>query len=246
MATIVFLSIIQLLCKKLSKNDSFLHEVKIMKQNLHNLLATWPRHFIRDRDLAMLLNETDDARYSLVKRALKSGLLIRLRRGLYLIAEKTKQTLPDEFELALLIYGPSFVSLESALSYHGWIPETVYTTTCVSTKRAKEFKTPMGTFSYKSIPDREFYTGVDRITTQEGVIFVATPWRAIADLMYTKQKSWKNLEELQTDLRIDLDVVINSNRKQLALLQGRYPNFCVRKNLRTLLAELSPSLGKTL
>src|ERR1700733_10924754 len=101
-----------------------------MKKNIRDLLADWPRSFIRDVDIAELLNKTDNARYSIVKRALKAGLLIQVRKGLYLIASKIKQILPDEFELALLIYQPSVISLESALSYHGWIPEAVYTTTC--------------------------------------------------------------------------------------------------------------------
>ncbi|MCK4518098.1 hypothetical protein KAT92_04935, partial [Candidatus Babeliales bacterium] len=82
-----------------------------MKNDLENILGNWPRTFIKDSDLAMLFVGTDDARYSLVKQALKLGALVRLRKGLYLIGSKTKNSLPDEFELALLIYGQSFVSL---------------------------------------------------------------------------------------------------------------------------------------
>jgi len=209
-----------------------------MSKNLRDLLEDWPRCFIRDVDLVMLLKKTDDARYSIVKRAIKKGLLTRLKRGLYLIDGKTKQLLPDEFELALLLYGPSFVSLESALSYHGWIPEAVYTITCVSAKRAKEFKTPIAIFSYKRIPAEGFYIGVNRIAIKGGTIFVATPWRAIADLIYTKRKSWKNLEHLVGDLRIEKDALIKSDVKQLKVLTEGYPSRRVRENLKIFLKEI--------
>jgi len=214
-----------------------------MVKNIRDLIEEWPKCFIQDDDLVMLLmGKTSDARHSVVKRALKEGLLIRLRRGLYLIAGKAEPLFIEEFELALLIYGPSFVSLESALSYHGWIPEGVYTTTCVSTKRAKEFKTPIGIFSYKRIPEEKFYTGVDRIKTKKGCFFVATPWRALADFIYTRRKSWKTLSELEGDLRIDRETLINSDKKMLKLLAESYPSRRVRENLKKFLKEISKAV----
>ncbi|HBS47819.1 TPA: hypothetical protein DEO28_01670 [Candidatus Dependentiae bacterium] len=210
-----------------------------MRKNIRDLVKEWPKCFIQESDLAMLLNDkTDDARYALVKRVLKEGLLIRIRRGFYLIADKGKLPFIDEFELALLIYGPSFVSLESALSYHGWIPEAVYTTTCVTTKRAKEFKTPYGIFSYEHIPSEIFYTGVNRIESKNGVFFIASPWRAVADFIYTTRRSWKNISELEVDLRIDKEDLINSDKEMLKLLAVKYPSRIVRENLKRFLKEI--------
>ncbi|MCF7899821.1 hypothetical protein K9L05_04235, partial [Candidatus Babeliales bacterium] len=59
-------------------------------KKFQNIIEDWPKYFIKDEDLAFLLNKSDDARYSIVKRALKTGLLTKLRRGLYLIASKAK------------------------------------------------------------------------------------------------------------------------------------------------------------
>lgn len=214
-----------------------------MEKNIRDLIKQWPTCFIQDDDLKMLLTDkTEDARHSVVKRILKDGLLIRIRRGLYLISDKTKPLFVEVFELASLIYGPSFVSLESALSYHSWIPEGVYTTTCVSIKRAKEFKTPIGIFSYKCVPEEKFYTGVDRIKTQKGSFFIATPWKALADFIYTRRKSWKNLSELEADLRIDKETIMNSDKKMLKLLAENYPSHRVRKNLKRFLKEISKDL----
>jgi len=96
-----------------------------VKKNIKDFLEAWNKNVIRDSDLADALGKTPPARHALVKRAFKAGILIRLRKGLYLVASKAKQILPQEFELAALVYEPSVVSLESALSYHGWLPEAV-------------------------------------------------------------------------------------------------------------------------
>lgn len=214
-------------------------------KNIRDLIENWPKNFIRDVDLVILFkNKTNDSRYSFVKRAVQDGLLTRVRRGLYLIVRKSEPLFIEQFELASLVYGPSFASLESALSYYGWIPEGVYTTTCVSIKRAKEFKTSFfGVFSYKRVPEEQFYAGVNRIETKNTVFFVATPWRAIADLIYTRRKfersgGWKNLEELEADLRIDRKTFLNSDKEMLKLLSENYPSYRVRKNLKKFLTDI--------
>jgi len=218
-----------------------LHKIFIgkMRKNIRDILESWPKNFIRDIDFESLLDSTADARHSLIKRAFKSGLLIRIRQGLYLIASRTKQTLPDEFELALLIYQPSIISLESALSYHSWIPEAVYTITCVSPKRAQEFKTPIGIFSYKHVPEQGFYLGVQRIATKTGTIFIADAWRALADFMYVRRRSWEDLTSLEADLRIDRDIAIGSDKKLLKELSENYPSPRVQRGLKILLHEIN-------
>ena len=209
-----------------------------MRKSLKDMLDSWPKVFIQDAGLALLLGKSDDARYSMVKRALKSGVLLRLRKGLYLITSKTKSVLPDEFELALLMYGPSIVSLESALSYHNLIPEAVYTTTCVSPKRAQEFKTPIGVFSYKRVPEKGFYSGVKRIVTSTSTFFVADPWRALADFIYTRRVSWKNLMGLEADLRVDIDSLMSGDHRVLESLSENYPSARVRVTLKRFLREI--------
>jgi predicted transcriptional regulator of viral defense system len=216
-----------------------MHNIEVyMRNNIRDVLENWPKFFIKDSDLAKILNKSDNARYSIVKRALKSGALVHIRKGLYLIASKTKQGFLDEFELALFIYEPSIVSLESALSYHNWIPEAVYTATCVSPRRSQEFKTPIGIFSYKHVPEECFYMGVGRISTKNGVIFIAEPWRALADFIYTAHKTWENLAQLEEDLRIDADTIVDSDKQLLKLLIECYPSPRVRKILKRFYKEI--------
>ncbi|HSW71384.1 MAG TPA: hypothetical protein VLH77_05335 [Gammaproteobacteria bacterium] len=67
---------------------------------------------------------------------------------------------PHPFELAQYIYGPSYISLESALSFHKLIPETVYTVTSTTVKRSREFQTPLGVYSFLHLPPENFYVEV--------------------------------------------------------------------------------------
>lgn len=99
------------------------------------ILLNWPKSYISGIDLHYILDKTADSRQAIIKRAVRKGYLIPIRRDLYLI-KNTKGVPLNSFEIAPIIYGPSYVSFESALSYHGWIPEAVRTTTCASVKRA--------------------------------------------------------------------------------------------------------------
>jgi len=203
------------------------------------IISAWPKSFIRDADLATLLSKTDDARYSIVKRALKSGLLIRVRRGLYLIASKIKQAIPDEFELALLIYGPSIVSRESALSYHGWIPEAVYTLTSVSFGKSKEFNTPLGVFSYIHVPQNVFYNGVERMTDEdENIFLMATPIKALADYVYVHKKDWSGLKPATESLRIEPEEFESVTLGDIELLIDNYTSRRVQKFIKGLKKDL--------
>src|SRR6185503_4405194 len=78
----------------------------------------------------------------------KSGILQRVTKGLYIAGQALQAERPDPFLLANQILGPSYVSVESALSYHGLIPERVYATTSMTTKAARQYQTPLGTFTY--------------------------------------------------------------------------------------------------
>ncbi len=110
-----------------------------------------PQGVFTDANLQNLLRGSDDRRYGLVKRALAAGEVVRIRRGLYSLAPKYLRQPLDLYSLAQKIYGPSYISLESALSYHGWIPEAVYLVASVCAKRSAQFNTPLGNFSFQRI-----------------------------------------------------------------------------------------------
>lgn len=204
------------------------------KQLFYNLQA-WPQAYITDADLATLIPKSSSARYALIHRALKDGTLVHIRRGLFLIPSPNRSKVVDSFELAQTIYGPSFISCESALQYHGWIPEAVFTTTCVSTKRSREFSTPIGVFSYQKVPLKHFLLGVERIEKEKKILFLATPWRAIADLIYLKKKDWSSQQTMCDEMRIFDENAVLTAKTLLGELAKNYPNQRTRKVLKRLL-----------
>ena len=152
----------------------------VMYSFVLQLRETLPTGVFTDTEVVSLLEGTANRRYGLIKRALAHGDLIQLRRGVYGLGKKFQRTPLNHFEVAQKIYSPSYVSLESALSYHGWIPEAVYTTTNVSLKRSATFNTPVGDFSYTRIPKFNFI-GVERVCDGNTIYLIANPTKALAD-----------------------------------------------------------------
>jgi len=114
-------------------------------------------------EMACWVGGSPDRQFGLLKRAVNAGQVVRIHRGLYCLAPKYLRQKVDPLVLAQRIYGPSYISLETALSYHGWIPEAVYTITSTSLDRSREFSTPLGHFSFTRIPQETFYTEVIRV-----------------------------------------------------------------------------------
>lgn len=113
---------------------------------------------------------------------LAKGVIIRVKKGLYVFGDDYRNKPYSRGILANLIYGPSCVSLEYALHHYGLIPERVEAVTSVTTKRPKEFKTPVGLFLYRNIPEAGFHVGLQRIELNDGRAYLmASPEKALAD-----------------------------------------------------------------
>lgn len=113
-----------------------------------------------------------------------SGRLIQLRRGLYLIAPPYSGAAPNRFTLASRIRVPSYVSLQSALAYHGLMPEAVPMVTSVTTNRPGRFETPVGVFLYRHL-QRGLFWGYQETELEDGQrAYVAVAEKALLDLYY--------------------------------------------------------------
>ena len=190
-------------------------------------------------DVACLVNGSNDKQYNLVKRAIAAGEIIQVRRGLYCLAPKYHREKTNPFSLAQLIYGPSYVSLESALSWHGWIPEAVYTVTCVSYKRSNKFDTTFGQFNYTRVPQNVFYAEVDRHTQGKQCPFLmATATKALADYVYVYKKDWKSIDPVIKSMRAEEGSLSTIKRVELETLVENYTNYRVRQFLESLAKDL--------
>lgn len=197
-------------------------------------------HVVSDYEIAALLEGSPHRRYGLVKRALASGELIQVRRGLYAVAPGRSRQPIDLFSLADRIYGPSYISLESALAIHGLIPEAARTVTSVTARRSAEFKTPLGVFSYVRIPQFGLFAGVERRISAAGVSFVAEPLKALADYCYAHKKRWASLAEALRDLRLDEESMAAWKAAQVDALIPLYGSRRVRAFLKSIRKEMVP------
>lgn len=149
------------------------------------------------------------ARRLLVHRAVQAGELLRLKPGLWMLAQPYRKSEAHPFALARLLHGPSHVSLETALSFHGLIPEAVFQVASVTVARSRTFQTPMGVFSFQRVPCGSPDAGVEAVKLpNDQWAFVATPLRAIADMVYlNRQVTWSRDGQayLTESLRIEPD-----------------------------------------
>lgn len=121
----------------------------------------------------------------------KKGWIDSLRRGLYILGREERKQKPSLFFLANQIYIPSYVSLESALSFHGLIPEYVPTITSISVRKTIQFKNELGLFIYQHISSKAF-DGFEIVKESQNLTsLMATPEKAIVDFIYLNLKHFK-------------------------------------------------------
>lgn len=173
-----------------------------LKQQLSTSLIT---HSQLKSLLEKSYSNVNDKIANLVKR----GDLISLKKGFYVFSIPYRTHSLDLIAVANDLYAPSYISFEYALSMHGMIPERVSEITSATTKNNKLYETPIGRFSYKKIPLKAYFLGVDwSFDELEGGRFFATPEKALCDkIRYDRgigtfsQKQM--LDYLYEDLRID-------------------------------------------
>jgi len=145
----------------------------------------------------------------------QKGLIIRVKRDLYVVSPKVHQQEISTELVANHLYRPSYVSLESALSYYGLIPERVYTVRSVCTKQYKQYSTPLGNFEYIKVPENYFSIGINQeIVENQYAFLIASPEKALCDKIVTtpnlRLQSVKAMQSyLMEDLRIDFEVLQN-------------------------------------
>ena len=145
-----------------------------------------------------------------VQALVKTGELIRLRRGLYVVNPDLSGIGINAQLCANHIYGPSYVSLHWALRWYGLIPEKVFRMTSMTLRPSKTFETPLGVFDYYMV-DREYFPIGVRTVQDDGVSYlIASPEKALCDLIlydrYLPARSVKGLKRyLEEDIRFDMD-----------------------------------------
>jgi len=122
---------------------------------------------------------------------LARGDLVQLRRGLYMLGAELRTTPVSLPLVANVLFGPSYVSLDFALSWHALIPEGVVEVSSVTPRRTREFATPLGRFSYSHLPPAVYAVGVRMESTPQGSHFLmASAEKALCDkLLLTRNRT---------------------------------------------------------
>lgn len=179
-----------------------------------------------------------------ITKLLESGTIVRIKKGLYCFSEDfRKEALSREY-IANLVYGPSYISLEYALSYHGLIPERVNTLTSVTTRRTRKFDTPIGVFTYQMLTGARYSTGADLFQMGKVSFLMASPEKALIDKVQKDRRlgslpvsDYKTY--LLEDLRIDSHKLTELDIPSLKVISSRYNSMkidnlvCSIENLRS-------------
>lgn len=170
---------------------------------------------------------------------IKSGDLVRVKKGLYVFGEHIARS-PFSLEiLANLIYGPSAVSLYYALAFYGLIPERVTTVTSITNKRNKNFLTPVGEFTYQYLNPKKYSVEIELMrSSKQNNILIASPEKALCDHIYLTDKKIILTTQIDVeqylfhDLRIDKSVLRSFRINKLQMISKIYEDD--RLNLLTL------------
>lgn len=180
-----------------------------------NMLVFTPREF---QDIFAVSKNTASV---FLSNNINSNLFVKLRNNFYIL----KDTRPSLSLIANRLYRPSYISLESALSFYEIIPETVYGITSVSTKATREFASEIGIFSYQKIK-KEAFIGYQLKNVHGENIFIADAEKALADYLY-----FVDLKKVSLNDRLYLK---NINKKKLM----GYISVFNRKSLKKLIDQI--------
>lgn len=164
--------------------------------------------------------------FNQLRRWQEKGLIIKLKKGVYLLNRNDRRINLSVYFIANQLYGPSYVSLEYALNFYGLIPEAVFDITSVVTKKTMRFQNETGVFIYQHIkPDA--FRGFSAIKEENGTfVFIAEPEKAVVDFLYlhlndlkkeVKDKfklsyRFQNLENLRASRIMELARLFNNHK----------------------------------
>ena len=147
------------------------------------------------------------------------------------------------FALAQMMESGSYVSLETALAHHGWIPEAVYTTASILPgRKSKNYEhEKLGSFTFHPLAIHKgyFLELVLREQVNQQAMLIAKPIRALMDLICLRKKEWQGMDWLTEGMRIDYEYLRTINSADIRILKLVYK----QKSVKNFLDKLSRELG---
>lgn len=130
----------------------------------------------------------------------------KVRNGYYTFAD-TEINEATLFHLSNNIYKPSYISLETALSYYNLIPEAVYLVTGISTRKTMTFATQAGNFAYRTIKE-SLYFGYNLAQMGGHTVRIANPEKSLLDMLYlNKIDEISEIEGMRINHQAAIDLI---------------------------------------
>lgn len=163
-----------------------------------------------------------------ITKLLNSGAIIRIKKGVYILGDSYRKGPVSKEVLANMIYGPSYISLEYALSLYGMISERVETVTSITNKRKKIFNTPTGIFTYHYLNPKKYPVGITQLQIDSfRYVLIASKEKALSDML-ERETAFENMNDLaiylHQNLRIDEDHLRTLDSKALDNIEQSYKN----------------------
>ena len=198
---------------------------------------------LSESQLRRVVAGSPQRRYHLVNRAMAAGELVRLHRGTYLLAQGFRDLPAHPFALAQAFDAGSYVSFETALAHHGWIPEAVRSVASVTAgrKSSAHEHAVFGGFTFRplAVDPGYFLVGVERLELGGQIALMARPARALMDMVCLRKQEWQGLAWLIEGLRIDLEQLRTITSADIRTLGEVYRH----KRVRAFLLNLARELG---
>lgn len=180
--------------------------------------------------------------YDKIMEMVNQGILVQLRRGLYMTSPLVSPKTPEPFLIANHLYGPSYISLDSALFHWGLIIERVFEISSVTPRMSKKILVQNAVYSFTHLPIAYYPLGIQSLSlTATQTVLIASPEKALCDKVITtaginlrsKQQAMAFLVE---DLRIDKDQLRELNTTEMTSWLPVCPK---RKSIQLLIETIS-------
>ncbi|MCK5034255.1 MAG: hypothetical protein KAS73_00055 [Candidatus Sabulitectum sp.] len=206
------------------------------------LKSRYKNRLITPEIISRLLAGSSARQWGLVNRALKSGELLKLKRGLYLLNSTVTGADISRFSIANRMVPESYITQETALGYYGWLSEEpLLIQSCIGIGRSRVFLNTFGEFCYERIPvsSKNFLVGVNRIYSTEAHVLIASQERALTDTISRRNFEWHGVVGICEQLRTDVSNIYGLDLKALRELSGIYRS----RKTNSFLSDLLHALG---
>jgi len=137
--------------------------------------------------------EKEKTLYELLQRLEKAEIIDRIKNGKYIFLFRDV----NDFELANFLVNPSYISLESALSFYGILPQFPYTITSVTILRTKKIIYKEKEYEFCHL-EKKYFFGFVKIDK----FLIATPEKALIDELYFMSKNLRKIYLKDLDLSL--------------------------------------------